>query len=144
MNPMRIGRSIIAYNSLFVALIRYIYIVYHQKANQWSFEKVGRLFQIASIVVPVMVEVIRIFSEKDLPGLKTTERFRKCVASNEGLNSTDNLVLPDPAPVAFSLQYLPSQVVNAMYYMYLTSATLVWLNIIEGYFYLKMYHIVKT
>ena len=43
------GRTIIAYNSLFVALIRYVYIVYDQKANQWDFESVGRSFQIASI-----------------------------------------------------------------------------------------------
>ena len=53
---VRFGRMIVGYNSLFVALIRYIYIVHHQKSNQWEFEKVGRLFQIASIAVPIAME----------------------------------------------------------------------------------------
>ena len=96
LQPMRIGRSIIAYNSFFVALIRYLYIVYRQKANQWSFEKVGKLFQVASIAIPISMETIRIFSEEDMPGLKSTERFKSCVAANEGLNGTQNIEFPPP------------------------------------------------
>ena len=46
-----------AYNSLFVALIRYVYIVHDRKANQWEFEKVGTGFKIASIAFPVGMEI---------------------------------------------------------------------------------------
>jgi hypothetical protein len=41
---LKFGRMCIGWNSLFVALIRYLYIVHRQKSNQWDFEKVGRIF----------------------------------------------------------------------------------------------------
>ena len=143
MNPMRVGRSIIAYNSFFVALIRYLYIVHYKTANQWIFEKMGRRFQIASIAFPIFMEVIRILSEEDLPGLRSTERFRNCVAENEGLNNTDSLILPTPATVEFSLKFLSPHLVNAMYSIYLAIATLVYSNMVEGYFYLRMYETIQ-
>ena len=139
MNPLRIGRAIIAYNSFFVALIRYLYIVHRQKANKWKFKKVGILFQAASITVPISMEVVRFFSEYDLPGLRSTERFKSCVAVNEGLNSTVSITLPDPAPVALSLQIFPAEIVDTMYGMYLTITTMVYSNVIEGYFYFKIF-----
>jgi hypothetical protein len=55
---LKIGRSVIAWNSLFVALIRYIYIVHRQKSNQWDFEKIGRYFRISSIAIPLVVETV--------------------------------------------------------------------------------------
>ena len=139
MNPMRIGRAIIAYNSFFVALIRYLYIVHRKKANKWKFEKVGKLFQAASIIVPVSMEIVRLFSEYDLPGLRSTERFKTCVAMNEGLNSTASINLPDPAPVQLSLRIFPAGMVDAMYGFYLACATMVYSNVIEGYFYYRMF-----
>ena len=51
--PVRFGRMTIAWNSVFVALIRYIYIVHRKKSNQWEFENVGRYFRISSIAIPV-------------------------------------------------------------------------------------------
>ena len=51
-----------AYNSLFVALIRYVYIVHDHKANQWEFEKVGTWFKIASIAFPIGMEITSIIS----------------------------------------------------------------------------------
>ena len=59
---MRIGRMCIAYNSLFVAFIRYLYIVHREKANQWNFERTSRRFQIASIAIPVVLQTVYIFT----------------------------------------------------------------------------------
>ena len=114
MNPIRIGRSVIAYNSFFVALIRYLYIVHHERANMWDFEKVGRKFQVASILVPVFMEVIRLFSEEDLNGIRSSESFQKCVASNEGLNDSTGIILPKPAAMALALKILPLQMVEVI------------------------------
>ena len=143
MNPMRIGRSILAFNSLFVALIRYVYIVHLKKANEWTFEKVGKIFQIASIAVPVCMEVIRILSEEDMVGLKATDEFLNCVAKNENLNTTLDLILPKPAPVAFTMGVLSPELVRAVYYIYLTVVTLVYLNLIEAYLYFKIFQTIK-
>ena len=38
-------RMLISWNSFFVALIRYIYIVHREKSNQWEFEQVGKWFK---------------------------------------------------------------------------------------------------
>ena len=143
MNPLRIGRAIIAYNSFFVALIRYLYIVHRKKANEWKFRSVGSIFQGASIVVPLTMELVRFLSEYDLPGLRSTDRFKSCVAINEGLNVTANISLPDPMPVELSLKVFPGEVVDTMYYFYITMATIVYSNVIEGYFYFKMFRVIN-
>ena len=58
---MRFGRIFIAYNSIFVVLIRYMYIVHYSKSSLWEFSKVGRYFRIASIAIPVIMETIGSF-----------------------------------------------------------------------------------
>ena len=69
-----LGRAIVAYNSLFVALIRYVYIVHERKANQWDFELVGKRFQIASISVPIIHVIIH--------GLTMRPRYLQDEANN--------------------------------------------------------------
>ena len=147
LQPVRIGGVIVAYNSSFVALIRYQYIVCRQKANQWNFEKVGKLFQIASMAFPIFTEIWRMFSEYGDSifrfGMKSSERFRNCMAVNEGFNSTENMTFPAPAPVGISLQFLPHEVVDAMYFIYGTITFLVFSNLIDGYMYWKIFQTIK-
>ena len=77
---MKFGRMIVGYNSLFVALIRYIYIVHRNKANQWEFKKVGRWFQIFSIAVPVAMESVGLFTDHPWISLvRTQPKFIECV-----------------------------------------------------------------
>ena len=51
---IEIGRIYMSWNSVFIALTRYVYIVHHEKANQWNFANVGRLFCVCSFVVPFL------------------------------------------------------------------------------------------
>ena len=137
--PWRVSRFIIAYNSFFVALIRYLYIVHREKANEWDFEKVGKRFQIASTVIPIILEVFRLFTELDTLGLKDGTVFLNCVAMNEGLSSVKNITLPFPAAVQLSYRFFSPQLVAVGYYIYLFIITLVFTNAIEGYFYMKIF-----
>ena len=139
MQPMRIGRSIIAYNSFFVAFIRYLYIVHRETANEWDFEKVGKRFQFASIGVPIILELLRVFTEVDMLGIKEGELFRSCVAMNEGLKNAENMTLPDPSPVQLSTLLIPPSTIKFVYYIYVFVVTLIFSNAIEGYFYLKIF-----
>ena len=143
LQPVRIGGVIVGYNSFFVALIRYQYIVHQQKSNQWNFEKVGKLFQIASMAVPIFTEIMRIFSEYDYPGLKSSEKFRNCMAAYEGLNSTENMTFPPPVAVGISLQFLPHEVVDAISYIYGAITFLIFSNLIDGYMYWKIFQSIK-
>ena len=142
-NFIRIGRIIIAYNSFFVCLIRYVYIVHHQKANQWNFENVGRRFQIASVTIPLSLEIMRLFVEVDLPGLKSTEKFQQCMVINENLGNATYIEYPLPRPVAFTMQFMTRNLVDMIWYAYWTFIAIVGLNITEGYFYLKIYQTIK-
>ena len=143
MQPMRIGRSIIAYNSFFVALIRYLYIVHNEKANMWDFEKVGRIFQITSIVWPIWMEVIRLFSEEDMLGLRESDSFKSCVASNLGLNTTTDIILPKSTALGLTLKLLPLEVVEFIYYIFIGITALIFSNLAEGYMYLKIFQRIK-
>ena len=41
---IKFGRLIIAYNSTFIALVRYLYIVHHNRVDKWNYEKVRKWF----------------------------------------------------------------------------------------------------
>ena len=137
--PWRVSRFIIAYNSFFVALIRYLYIVHREKANEWDFDRVGKRFQIASIAIPIILEIFRLFTELDTLGLKEGTVFLNCVAMNEGLISPENMTLPVPAAVQLSYRFFSPQLVAVGYYTYFFIITLVFANVMEGYFYMQIF-----
>ena len=144
MHPIRTGRTIIAYNSFFVALIRYLYIVHYKRAKKWDFRKTGRVFQLASILVPLGMEIVRISTEIDVPGLKTTERFQTCVILNEGLNTTSSSIqLPQPATVEFTLRFLPRSLVSVLYYINLVITLIIGSNLVETFLYYKIFESIK-
>ena len=135
---VKFGRMILAYNSLFVAIIRYVYIVHRQKANQWEFEKVGRLSQIASIVMPVAIEVVGVFTNlyeeyTSLPG------FNECGAFNLGLNNTIDMARPKLSSVELTMMYFPESIVRGVYYIYAFITLAVGLNISEGVLYFRIH-----
>ena len=89
---MRSGRMCIAYNSLFVAFIRYLYIVHRQKANQWNFERTSRWFQIASISIPVVLETLYFFTSDFSEYSTLSDRFDDCLASLDASYTTKNFI----------------------------------------------------
>ena len=147
MNILRVGRSIIAYNSFFTALIRYFYIVHHERANLWEFDNVGRIFQAMSIVVPICMEVVRFFTEEDIPtnSLKSTDRFKNCLAFHENWNDTTMTSLTAPIPVSLdvSLKLFPRWLVDALYYIWFAITALIYSNTLEGYLYVKIFQTIK-
>ena len=124
-----LGRAIVAYNSLFVALIRYVYIVHERKANQWDFESVGKRFQIASISVPIIHVIIH------------------------GLTMRPKYVLPDDVPntcshmtaplITFTLKFMPEPLVDTIAIISVILVVFVYLNLVEAYLYVKMFQSIK-
>ena len=143
-NLVRIGRTIIAYNSFFTALIRYLYIVHHHKANQWNFEYTGKIFQWTSFGIPLILEVIRLFTESSLKTFLPTERFQTCLAINEGLtNSTGFIDVPTPRQVVFAQQALPKPALDSIFYAYAMVTGIIGSNVIEAYFYVTIFQNIK-
>ena len=136
------GRMCIAWNSIFVALIRYIYIVHHKKSNQWEFKKVGRYFQILSIAIPFGVETIGLFV-KDysyMTDLTTiNQSFRECIAYYQGSNTTHNLQIPNPYPLEWTLQIIPEWIINSVHYVYVGVSVVILCNLTEGILYLLIF-----
>ena len=119
-----VGRFIIAYNSFFVALVRYIYIVHEVKANQWNFETIGRLSQVGSIIVPTLMSIL----------MNTTFDF------NLLLNQCGN-----SERIIFNLtrNYLPDSLVNAIGIISFMIQMMVFLNITEAFLYFKIFRVMK-
>ena len=124
-----LGRAIVGYNSLFVALIRYVYIVHERKANQWDFELVGKRFQIASISVPIIHVIIQGF----------TMRARYLVPDAD----TNICLHMTPPMITFTMKFIPEQLVDTIAIVSNIVTAFVHLNLVEGYLYVKMFQSIK-
>ena len=128
---MRIGRMCIAYNSLFVALIRYLYIVHRQKANQWNFERTSRWFQIASIAIPVALEALYFFAAEGIEFTTSNHRFDACLAYFDISYTTENV---RQFGFELSLRVLPLPLVATLGYVYSIITIIVICNVVEVFF----------
>ena len=118
-----LGRTTVAYNSIFVVLIRYVYIVHERKASQWDFEKVGRRFQIASICTPWIHIIMMGFSLR----LKAVfPHANHCPHQTSFLLS----ITREPA-----LQPLVDTIATVC----AITMGVVYLNVMEGYLYIKIF-----
>ena len=138
MYSIKYGRFIIGYNSLFVAFIRYLYIVHQQKSNQWEFARVGKIFQISSFVIPLGINVIDLFTGSQTL-FQNQSGFKECIALYQGVNSTDNLKIPESVVVAWTMNYLPEWIISSINYVVKFTQIVVLFNFMESYFYLQMY-----
>ena len=138
---LKAGRLCISYNSFFVAMVRYLYIVHWKKANQWNFERIAKILKWTSIVIPMVMEVIGNFSV-EYP-YQLWGNAKNCLTSPN--NSSNVLTVDDmkPAGVQLTLQYLPHSVVIAASYIYIIISGLVALNITESYLYIRIFRDMK-
>ena len=145
---IRMGRLYIGWNSLFVALIRYIFIVHREKSNQWQFENVGRIFSILSFAVPVVVQLMGVFThnwseyqinmeDQDLTKLKD------CISSN--MNTTaSNIQIPYPTyPLKWTMMFLPEEMISFLWWIWFCLTTLSQLCVPEVFLYSRIYLTIK-
>jgi hypothetical protein len=139
------GRNVVGWNSLFVALIRYIYIVHRQTLNQWDFEKIGRYFRISSIAIPFGVETVGRFvsAYPEYQIIREGDVYRSCVASLQGHNSTLNIQIPEPYFRAWTIHVVPEWVILGVYFFYICLTIAVFSNVIDGFFYFQIYRTIK-
>ena len=137
------GSLVNVYNSLFLVAIRYVYIVHLERANNWNFEKVGKRFQIASIAVPLGMQLTCLFTTTYDYYYKTNDQFKSCVDSFLGTNSTIGLQIPKPILVQFTLNYFPETCLTVVGYVYNVVTALVALNIIDTFLYHEMFKHIK-
>jgi hypothetical protein len=139
---IKFGRLCIAYNSIFVALIRYIYIVHNQKSSLWEFSKVSRYFRVASIAVPLTMEIVGFFI-LDYQELWYLTEFKDCVSFFSGSNTTATMHIPTPYGLAWTLQIIPESIVSVAWYIYLCITVVIYLNVAEGFLYFQIYRSIK-
>ena len=125
-----LGRTIIAYNSLFVALTRYLYIVHERKANQWDFEKVGRRFQIASLSTPTLHIVL----------FSLTMRKR---GSDGVIPNTSHCSKLTSLLINLTSKFIPDPFANGIAIICAALMMFVYLNIIEIFLYIRIFQTIK-
>ena len=134
--PIRYGRTYLACNSIFVAFIRYLYIVHHQKLNQYNFENVAKLFQAISIGIPIAIETICMFT--------LSADFCKWKSLNDNpVEFGNTLEFIQKETVEWISQYFPEKVVTSMSIFYLTAKVLIVSNVLEGYLYLRIFQSIE-
>ena len=143
LQPIKIGRLIIAYNSFFVSLIRYLYIVHPKISNQWDFQKTAKIFQVGSIVFPIALDAILLCTGDYFVRSKPSDSFKECVAVTEGLNSTSFVTIPEPVLSGLVSQVLPRPLMHMTHVFCLILTLVIASNTIEGYFYFKMFQSAK-
>ena len=119
-----LGRIIIAYNSFFVALVRYMYIVHEVKTNQWNFDTIGKLSQVGSIIVPTLMSFL----------MNITFDFN--LVWNQ-CNSSERIIFN------LTRNYLPDSIVNAIGIISFLVQMIVFLNITEAFLYFKIFRVIK-
>ena len=138
----------VVYNSVFVAAIRYCYIVHQQKSNSWDFDKVGRRFQLASILIPLGMEIV--YSCTLTTNIYLTsnaiqmgeEKIESC--NDSFANITLGSTPPDyPALSQFTQTLISEEMLLISHYAYVAVTAVVSLNLIEGYLYIKIFGCIK-
>ena len=138
-NILFAGRFMIAFNSFFVALIRYIYIVHEHKANQLSFENVGRTFQISSIALPLLIKTVEAFFLD--PNLIVS---RDILAECEHSSKTMEVMKPfTVASIEWTLQYFSKPLTDTLSKICLGIEFVIYFNIIEVFLYVKIFGSIK-
>ena len=136
-----LGRLFMGFNSVFVVTLRYIYIVYDKKANQWKFKNVGRLFQIASVVIPLLVTTLTIFTLDPFLAIDRDETARNCpTVYNASLHDGEDLT---SFRLQLSYKFLPGGLVNSLGMVSFLVNMLVFLNVIDAVLYLQIFRKMK-
>ena len=124
------GSTIIGYNSLFIALIRYLYIVHERKANQWNFDDVSHKLKIASVCVPTLHFILLIMTF-DVPAY---EHFSVKDSQCEKLT---------PMLVTFTARLIPKKLVDIFGMMMMAAFVIVRLNLVEGFLYFVIFQTIR-
>ena len=138
---IKMGRLYIACNSLFTSLIRYIYIVHHERSNQWEFEVVGKFFRISSVLIPLSIQSIGFFTSDmvEIQTLWPQKELADCIASHLNVNST-NIEIPYPPDVLqWTRTILPESVITALWLIFVCCSVLIYSNVVELVLYLRIF-----
>ena len=132
-----------AYNSLFIVLIRYTFIVHHQKANQWNYDIVSKRSKIASLAVPMLMETVGVFTQS-YGDFSSLEQVKECLSSLNAQNLTTTIDVFAPSPFfTLTSQYLPASLIKILSSMYLIITIIVFMNISEAFFYVQIFRNLK-
>ena len=143
---IRMGRLYIGWNSLFIALIRYIYIVHREKSNQWEFENVGRLFSILSLVVPILVQLMGVFThnwQEFQTNLKDQDWLKDCISLNMNITA-GNVEIPYPTyPLKWTMSFLSEATIQKIWNIWFFLSIVSQFHVAEVFFYSKIFLTIK-
>ena len=142
---IKMGHVYISWNSVFIGLIRYVYIVHHEKSNQWNFERVGKAFCVCSFIVPIIQETLGIFTSNYNEYQKTfpEQQLVDCIANDLNVNSTTISIPYTTYTSQLTKAVLPDSIIWILWFIYAICSVLVMLNIIDIILYSKIFLSIK-
>ena len=141
---LKVGRMYISYNSLFVAFIRYVYIVHRQASNEWNYKRAAKRLKVVSVALPMITETISAFTFQYQGNIWASMLYldkpvQDCLEFPGKSNETFSTANMNPTTVNLAFEYLPSLIIQGMSYFYIMITVLVYLNIPETYLYAKIF-----
>ena len=143
---MMVGRGYIAFNSLCCAMIRYCYIVHHEKANQWDYERTRRNFQLLSVLLPLIHTIVALFPQTYNLITTGNDKFEACMTSYDdlylGTNSSEKLPRV-PFLYLLTTSVIPERLVQITNIILLSLVLIAYSNSIDAYLYFRIFKNVK-
>ena len=135
----------VGFNSLILAVGRYVFVVHDDKVLNWGVEKVSRVLIISSILIPFLMALLTnsVVTLQYTGWLAPVHDYEeKCVNLTNGVLSHDMIKTQGidyyRSPFYdFVHLYFPSWVSDGLYLLFLISITALFSNITEGLIYIK-------
>ena len=139
---IRMGQVYLGWNSFFVALIRYIYMVHRERSNQWDFENIGKIFRIASFVIPVLLQCVGIFTHNWVEyqtQVDDQEWLKECISSNMNTNASD-IEIPQPTyPLRWTMTLFSESMIHICWYIWLSLTLMSQLHVFDVLLYSQIF-----
>ena len=125
------------FNSLIMAISRYILIIYHDSAEAYGIRKLRKLLIDSSIVIPVFIAVLgeALMPMEDVWGSFFVPNFTQSFNQSKGMA----FEIPHSSLYQVTNTYLPTMVRDGLKFTWSFILILMHLNVLEGLIYLHIY-----
>ena len=144
-----LNRNYVAFNSLIIATSRYIFVVFEKQIDTFKIRNVRAFLLTISVGVPMISTLLH--QTATPTGIQWLSFFMphtdeiQLLFANQSLDINDVLMSEiEQSPIyTFVHEYLPSSLINVIWFVEIFMSIAIYSNIIEGYMYAHCYYIIK-
>ena len=144
-----LNRTYIAFNSLIIATSRYIFVIFETQIDRFKIRHVRAFLLTISVAIPMILTLLHQATTPTGPQwlsffMPYTDEIQLLFA-NKSLDINDVLMseIQQSPLYTFVHEYLPSLLINVLWFVEIFMSIAIYSNIIEGYMYAHCYYLIK-